>query len=65
MKRDAVDFFSIRAGHEQIHERLQNWARWGRGGRGGGAMLPMFQNYRPEGYYELPGGERPSIAWMR
>src|SRR4051794_9226888 len=51
--RDAVDFYEIRPAHVEIHARLMNWARWARGGRGGGAMLPMFQNYRAEGYHEL------------
>lgn len=53
MKRDAVDFFSVRAGHEAIHDRLTNWALWSRGGRGGSSTLPMFRFYRPDGYHEL------------
>lgn len=53
MRRDAIDFFAIRAGHEAVHERLVNWALWARGGRGGSGVLPMFQHYRPDGYHEL------------
>lgn len=53
MRRDPVDFFVVRAGHEAIHERLTNWARWSRGGRGSTSTLPMFRFYRPDGYHEL------------
>lgn len=56
MRREPVDFFTVRAGHEAIHERLTNWARWSRGGRGGSSTLPMFRFYRPDGYHELTGG---------
>jgi len=56
MKRDPVDFFTIRSGHEAIHERLRNWALWARGGRGGSSTLPMFRFYRPDGYHELAVG---------
>lgn len=59
MTRDPVDFFIVRPAHEQIHARLTNWARWARGGRGGNSTLPMFQNYRPDGYHELRGGSIP------
>lgn len=59
MKRECVDFFYVRSGHAEIHERLLNWSRWARGGRGGGNVLPMFKDYRPDGYHELMGGGIP------
>jgi hypothetical protein len=57
--REPVDFFLVKPEHVAIHIRLGNWSRWARGGRGGGGVLPMFQNYRPDGYHELQGGGAP------
>lgn len=59
VRRDDVDFFEVRHPHAEIHARLLNWARWARGGRGGGSVLPMFKDYRADGYHELQGGGIP------
>jgi len=46
VKRDAIDFHSVRFEHEAIHLRLLNWARYVGSGRGGTACSPMFRLYR-------------------
>jgi hypothetical protein len=55
----AIDFHFIRPSHEEVHLRLINWSRWAKGGRGKNTTLPMFQNYRADGYYEIKGGAIP------
>lgn len=48
--RTEVDFCLIDQKHEEIHKRLENWARWVQGGPGGTNVAPMFRLYRPDNY---------------
>lgn len=50
VKTLAVDFCLIEAKHEEIHKRLENWARWVKGGPGGSTVAPMFRLYRPDNF---------------
>lgn len=52
MKRDPVDFHTVRAEHIHTHNRLLNWARWCRSGGRGCSVQPMFKQYRAG--YEVP-----------
>lgn len=45
-RRVAIDFHSIRPGHEPIHERLLNWARYVCSSGQGNACQPMFRMFR-------------------
>ena len=56
--RTEVDFCLIDPKHEEIHKRLENWARWCRGGGGGSSALPMFRLYRPDNFERGPMGEQ-------
>jgi hypothetical protein len=56
--RSEVDFNVIEKKHEEIHKRLENWARWCRGGGGGSSALPMFRLYRPDNFERGPMGEQ-------
>ena len=40
-----IDFHAVEQKHNEIHGRLQNWARWCNGSDGGGATSPMFRLY--------------------
>lgn len=51
MKREPLDFHAVRPEHQEIHERLCNWARWATSGGRGSRVLPMFRQYR-NGYEE-------------
>jgi hypothetical protein len=56
MKRDQfVDFFAIPAQQQEIHKRLENWARSLYSGGGGGAS-PMFRLYRAPEHWERESG---------
>lgn len=54
---EPVDFCVIEKKHEEIHKRLENWARWCRGGGGGSSALPMFRLYRPDNFERGPLAE--------
>lgn len=41
-KRVQIDFHHVEEGHEEIHHRLENWARWCRG-RQSPTASPMFR----------------------
>ena len=43
--RPSVDFYEVRPGHEEIDDRLKNWARWCHG-TNGRTCQPMFRLYR-------------------
>jgi hypothetical protein len=50
LKRDRfIDFFYVAPHQQDIHKRLENWARSCFSGGGGGAS-PMFRLYRPDNY---------------
>lgn len=50
MRRDRfIDFFYVAPQHQEIHKRLENWARSCFSG-GGSSALPMFRLYRPDNY---------------
>lgn len=51
---EPVDFNVIEKKHEEIHRRLENWARWCWGGGGGSSALPMFRLYRPDNFERGP-----------
>jgi hypothetical protein len=60
MRREPVDFFTIRAGHSRIHESLLNWSRCIRGGKGDGTPpLPMFRLYRAPETWHAPEARMP------
>jgi DNA-directed RNA polymerase specialized sigma24 family protein len=42
VKRDAIDFHAVEEKHQEIHQRLVNWALWCNG-RESGAMAPMWR----------------------
>ena len=57
MIREYVDFHLVSSGHEEIHARLQNWARW-QHNRAGGTVTPMFRMYRStDVHQETPGSD--------
>lgn len=50
MRRDRfIDFFYVAPHHQEIHKRLENWARACFSG-GGSSASPMFRLYRPDNY---------------
>lgn len=44
--RTEPDFHAVEQKHNEIHARLQNWARWCNGSEGGGSCSPMFRLYQ-------------------
>ena len=54
--RTEVDFCLIEPKHEEIHKRLENWARWCQGGPAGANASPMFRLYRPDNFERGPIG---------
>lgn len=46
----SIDFNIIKPEHEDIHKRLENWAKWCKGSNSGN-VHPMFRQYR-NGYFE-------------
>ncbi|MBN9410845.1 MAG: hypothetical protein J0H69_17000 [Burkholderiales bacterium] len=46
-----IDFHAVEPKHEEVHRRLENWARWCFG-RGGSTVSPMFRLYRPDQHWE-------------
>lgn len=55
MTRDPIDFHFVRPEHEEIHDRLRNWAAWCEG-RAFCAVLPMFRFYRADNFGRGGGG---------
>lgn len=50
MRRDKfIDFFYVAPNHQEIHKRLENWAR-SCFSSGGSSASPMFRLYRPDNY---------------
>ncbi len=50
MRRDRfIDFFYVASHQQDMHERLENWAR-SCFSSGGSSCLPMFRLYRPDNY---------------
>jgi hypothetical protein len=50
MKRDGfVDFFFVPTHQQEMHKRLENWAR-SCYSSGGSSASPMFRLYRPDNY---------------
>lgn len=49
-RTEPIDFCVIEPKHEEIHKRLENWARWVQGGPGGSNVAPMFRLYRPDNF---------------
>lgn len=50
MRRDKfIDFFYVAAHQQEIHKRLENWAR-SCYSSGGPSCSPMFRLYRPDNY---------------
>lgn len=50
MRRDKfIDFFYVSPNHQEIHKRLENWAR-SCFSSGGSSASPMFRLYRPDNY---------------
>ena len=45
-KVHSVDFFYVSDAHQDIHERLELWARWVRVKPSGWQTHPMFKQYR-------------------
>ena len=41
-----VDFHAVEPSQQQVHARLENWAKWCRGRGSGGGTSPMFRLYR-------------------
>lgn len=57
MRRDKfIDFFYVATGQQEIHKRLENWARSCFSG-GGSSASPMFRLYRTPEHWE----RKPSI----
>lgn len=53
MKRDRfIDFFYVPANQQEIHKRLENWARHCYSGGGGGSASPMFRMYRSPDHWD-------------
>ena len=54
MRRDKfIDFFYVPPRQQEIHKRLENWARWCFGS-GDSSASPMFRLYRPDNYERGP-----------
>jgi hypothetical protein len=49
MRRDLPDFFYVAPHHQEIHRRLENWAR-SQFSASGGSASPMFRLYRPDNF---------------
>ncbi len=46
----AIDFFFVSPEHQQIHDRLENWARYVAVKRPGWTASPMFRQYRSQAW---------------
>ena len=59
MKVKPIDFHVVEPHQEEMHKRLENWARWCRSTGGGSSALPMFKLYRPDNYEREYSGAAP------